>query len=157
KALFSGLFLMTRRSVLRGAPLAAILFCSILVWPHAASAQTVGDVMCNVWFNLGPYGNLINAIVWVFGGILIGMGLLHLKNYHDSPHNHPVYQGLLKIAAGAALMTLPFFTSAVINSIFFTPGVAGATACVAGNTTAVVLPDLVTMLVNFMNNISYPL
>ena len=160
KRLFSRLFLSSRRPHLAaGHSLQLALFVA-LTWllPSAAHAQaTVGDVMCNVWVNLQPFAELINAICWTIGGILIGIGLIHLRDHSDSPANKPLYQAILQIGGGAALMTLPFFVSFICRTIFVQQGPAGGDVCVAGAIVGAPLPDLVTMLENFIGNVGVPL
>ncbi len=163
---FSRFFLTVRRASLCGFIFLATFL--LISWPHFAVAQaTVGEVMCNARNNIGPYAGFLSALAWLLGGALIGMGVLHFKNNQDSPHNHPVYQGVLKIAGGAALMTLPFFVSALYRSVYtdaaITDNGGGLVSCTAAGTAAggyvvpaVGLPDLVTMLTNMVQNIEYP-
>jgi len=158
--------LFSRRSSLRGLAVSFVVFSLIVAWPHSAAAMigfTVGDILCNTYVNAYPYAPFLSTLAWVFGGILLGMGLLKLKDYHESPHNHPVSQGVLRLAAGSLLMALPFTAQFIINtlslvtsnSIQVAPG--GGLICVPGPIVGFPALDLVTMLENFVGNVTMPL
>ena len=44
-------------------------------------------------------------------------GILKVKGHVDSPANHPLKDGLMRLAAGGALLSLPFMTAAMQGSI----------------------------------------
>src|SRR5215471_11634375 len=78
----------------------AAAFLSVFFVPHIAAAQTpivvgtaptLGDIMCNVFDNVSPYSDLLSAIAYIAGGILIGAGLLSLKDHSDNPGNNPLH------------------------------------------------------------------
>src|ERR1700722_14768418 len=149
------------RRLSTGAAIFSAIFALAVGWPDQAFAQaaTLGDMVCNVHDSLGPFANVIDALAYLSGAVLIGSGALMLKDHTDSPQNHPVHRGIARIAGGAALMTLPFFASFVVNTLFISPGpggiaVCGAPAPVAANGGGIGLDVLMT---NLVSNIEGPI
>jgi len=109
----------------------------LALWPHAAAAQavTLSDVVCNTIDNISPFSELMSAMAFIAGAILIGAGLLSLKDHADSPQNHPLHKGLARLAFGSALLTAPFIAQNLINTLSFAtivPGPGGGSACIPG-------------------------
>jgi len=75
----------------------------------AASQITTADV--------GPLAPLISALFWVAGGVLMGAGALKLKEHAENPTQTPMRQGISRLAVGAALLTIPFFSQFVVNTL----------------------------------------
>jgi len=110
--------------------LATLVF--ILGAPHPAEAQTLGHMMCNVFENLGPVVFLMNALAYVAGAVLLGQGVLHLKTHTENPNNNPLHQSMSRLAAGAALLALPYFANVLVNTLFFDVGGGGVESCKVG-------------------------
>src|SRR5579863_8088895 len=112
-------FLNVFRCKLRFSFIGTAIFSAILtlttIFPYPAWAQaaTLSDIMCNAFINIGPFAPLLSAIAFIAGGILIGAGLLALKDHADSAQNNPVHKGVARIAFGSGLMTLPFVAQAL--------------------------------------------
>ncbi len=66
----------------------------------------------------------ISAIFWVGGAVMMGAGVLKLKEHAENPTQTPVRQGVSRIAVGAALLTIPFFATFAYNTL--SAGSAGA-------------------------------
>jgi len=81
--------------------------------------------------DIGPLAPLISALFWVAGGVLMGAGALKLKEHAENPTQTPMRQGLSRLAVGAALMTIPFFSQFVTNTLSNTAGPASYTAFVS--------------------------
>jgi hypothetical protein len=80
--------------------------------------------------DIGPLAPLISALFWVTGGVLMGAGALKLKEHAENPTQTPMRQGIARMAVGAVLMTIPFFSQFVTNTLSNTAGPAGYTAFV---------------------------
>jgi len=89
----------------------------------AASHITTNDV--------GPLAPLISALFWVAGGVLMGAGALKLKEHAENPTQTPMRQGISRMAVGAALLTIPFFSQFVTNTLSNTSDAASYTAFVS--------------------------
>jgi hypothetical protein len=179
KVYFSNLFL-SKRCRPAGAPaiFIALLFLFSVI-PHPAFAQigitvglggggvgdavTLSDIMCNAFDNMGPFAPLFSALAFVAGAILIGTGLLALKDHADSPGNHPLHKGLARLGFGSALMTLPFIAQSLINTLFGPQinllGIRGGGGfCVPGNGPVQIGPGigLDVLVTNLIGNITQP-
>ena len=77
--------------------------------------------------DIGPLAPLISALFWVAGGVLMGAGALKLKEHAENPTQTPMRHGISRLAVGAVLMTIPFFSQFVTNTLSNTAGPAGYT------------------------------
>src|ERR1700733_8194798 len=100
--------------------------------PDAALAQAVqggvdlGSAATNITAaDVGPLAPLISALFWVAGGVLMGAGALKLKEHAENPTQTPMRQGIARMAVGAALLTIPFFSQFVTNTLSNTAAAAG--------------------------------
>lgn len=143
------------------------LFTAIFaLFPHAASAQTMGDVLCNVAFNVEPFIDLFNWVAYVAGAYLIVSGVLMMKSRFDSPGQNQLHKIFARFLGGSLLMALPSTIGVLIDSIFyFSFGAGFFTSCgglfgglgggLAGVGGGAVTLD--TLMVNFVSNIRAPL
>jgi len=69
----------------------------------------------------------VSALFFIGGGILMGAGLLRLKEHAESPTQTPVRQGVARLAVGAALLTIPYFSQWAYNTLSAGTGVAAYT------------------------------
>jgi hypothetical protein len=66
--------------------------------------------------------NLISAVFYIGGTILVGAGLWKLKLHSENPGNTPLGHGVGRLAVGAGLLTIPFITQWAVNTL----GASGA-------------------------------
>jgi len=59
----------------------------------------------------------VSAIFWVGGAVMMGAGILKLKEHAENPTQTPVRQGVARLAVGAALLTIPFFAQFAYNTL----------------------------------------
>lgn len=109
-----------------------------LALPDAAFAQAVtggvdlGAAASNIMTNdVGPIAPLVSALFWVAGGVMMGAGALKLKEHAENPGQTPMRQGISRMAVGAALLTIPFFSQFVVNTMSNTSASAGYTSFVS--------------------------
>jgi hypothetical protein len=149
------LFFRSSRNV-RYCPVCTSFFLAILAlvfgWPHPVSAQTLGDMLESTAGNLSPLATLFDALAYIAGGVLIGQGLLQLKNHFENPGNNPVAQSMAKMAGGSALMALPFVASTLVATLHL--GAGDSTIDGVSSTGG---PGLDGMVANFVSNIEGPL
>jgi hypothetical protein len=110
----------------------------IMAVPNMALAQAVGggvdlgSAASNIMTaDVGPLAPLISALFWIAGGVLMGAGALKLKEHAENPTQTPMRQGISRMAVGAALLTIPFFSQFVVNTLSNTAGSVGYTAFTA--------------------------
>jgi hypothetical protein len=61
--------------------------------------------------------NVISAVFYIGGTILIGAGLWKLKLHSENPGNTPLGQGVGRLAVGAGLLTVPFVSNWAVNTL----------------------------------------
>ena len=74
--------------------------------------------------DIGPLAPLISSLFWIAGGVLMGAGALKLKEHSENPTQTPMRQGISRLAVGGALMTIPYFSQFVTNTLSNTAGPA---------------------------------
>jgi len=117
---------MTKRitdNVLKGLLIAGAVAVALPVPDMAFAATGAGgtDLASTATYlvttELTNVPNLISAAFYVGGTLLVGAGLLKLKQHSENPGQTPLGQALGRIAIGGALLALPFFTQWAVNSI----------------------------------------
>ncbi len=121
-------------------------------WPQDAYAQTLGDMFENTFDNLTPLVILMDALAYIAGGIIIGQGILHLKGHFDNAGNHPVAQGIARLAAGACLMALPTAAQTLVTTLHL-----GSSESFIGTADGIDGVGLDAMVANFVSNVEGPL
>jgi hypothetical protein len=99
--------------------LAAIATVGVLSATDAAEAGNAN--FANITDNLGQSAsnlpNLISTVAYC-GGIGLGVaGIFKLKQHVDQPGQHPMKDGLVRLGSAGALLSLPFMTEAMSNSV----------------------------------------
>jgi hypothetical protein len=105
--------------VLQGLLMAAIVAIALpipeLAWAQAAGlGQTSANIVAN---QLDPTTPLLAAVLYIGGGALIGAGAIKLKQHSENPTQTPMSHGLGRVAAGAALMAIPYFADVAVNTL----------------------------------------
>jgi hypothetical protein len=100
-----------------------------LAWAQAvAGGVDMGSAALHIMnADIGPLAPLISALFWVAGGVLMGAGALKLKEHAENPTQTPMRHGISRMAVGAVLMTIPFFSQFVANTLSNTAGPASYT------------------------------
>lgn len=171
KAVFSNLMSGISRQRLSGvtALFLATFFGTFLSGVHPALASvTMGEVFCNVADNLYPFIDVFNMVAYCASVVFIMQGLMHLRNHHEEPRQHPHHKTFALLGAGAMLSALPSVVDMLFETIFsgsygsYSGGDSGGLGYCVGSmngtsTAAGGAVGLDTMLANFVNNIQYPL
>jgi hypothetical protein len=74
------------------------------------------------------FTDLISLLGYVGGSGLSVAGIFKLKQHVDNPGQTPLKDGVMRLAAGGALLSLPFITSVMQGSVNEGNGAAGASA-----------------------------
>lgn len=116
-----GLAISSRRfSVAFGAGLAAALFAGFAGEARAARAfgpPTVGDVVVNTINSSSELPTLFAAVAFLFGGLLVVLGVLKLKEHVTSPQQVPLSEAVKRFVVGGALFALPIVIEAAYNTL----------------------------------------
>jgi hypothetical protein len=98
----------------------AALAVAALQMPEAAFAQGggIGQTATAIVNNqLDPTTQLLSAILYIGGGVLVAAGALKLKQHSENPTQTPMSHGLGRVGAGAALMAIPYFSNVAVNTL----------------------------------------
>lgn len=160
----SPLLYARKRDGLSFATMAIVLiaFAVVFLSPDLAMASTaasMGDVFCNAFNNLKPFGKFLTWLAYSGGAFVSASGVYSLQRHSEAPNQTPVSQGLYRLLGASLLLSLPATAGMVITTLFGSGGTAsGLTTCSAP--TAVASGggmSLDVMMTNLVNNISTPL
>lgn len=113
-----GLAISSRRfSVAFGAGLAAALFAGFAGEARAFGPPTVGDVVVNTINSSSELPTLFAAVSFLFGGLLVVLGVLKLKEHVTSPQQVPLSEAVKRFVVGGALLALPIVIEAAYNTL----------------------------------------
>ncbi|MEA1938748.1 MAG: DUF6750 family protein [Pseudomonadota bacterium] len=82
-----------------------------------ARADGLGDMVDALFDNLEGIPDLLSLIAYIAGAALGIAGIMKLKQHVDAPQQMPLKNGLMFLAAGAALLALPFILEALIETV----------------------------------------
>ena len=86
--------------------------------PEAAhAANNLGNLATNVATSLGSIPGLLSAISYLFGVILIILGIIKIKEHVEKPDQTPIKEGAIRLIIGGALFALPLLTEVVKETI----------------------------------------
>jgi hypothetical protein len=161
KRIFFRLTELLSRRTPRATGVFAAAFGTVLLMPDAAFAQAtyLGTVVCNVAANLNgntPIVDLFDACAFISGTYLVGRSLYEFKEHADHTERMPLHKPIAKMTAAAGLLSLPYFVSWCVVTLFGQPGGGGVVAC---NPTApaAVAADPSVIVTNFMGSIRDPM
>jgi hypothetical protein len=137
----------------------AFLFVAISS-PASAMAQTLtfGMMFCNAFGGMGTLPGLIQAICYLGGIMLVGLGVVGLKESAEGGPQKPAHKPILQILAGGAAISLPSVASFAIGSIFGAGGGGGDNFyCQPGGAGGAAGGDLSSMIINFVADVKQPI
>lgn len=118
----------------------------------------MGDMFCNMQFELGGAEDLLSAVAYISGIAFLGQGVQMLIRYHDNPQSTPLHHPLTRIGGGSALIAAPSVATAIVDSLFAVNGGGGLLVCVPGQPTPTQNgTGLDTLVTNLILNIKDPL
>ena len=125
----------------------------------AQFAPSMGDVMGNTVISSQDLPTFMAAVSYLFGLLLVVMGVIKLKDHVINPHNTPLSDSIKRFVTGGALFALPMVIEAAYNTLADGCGFGGCGADgVSGfNATTPTGLGLDAMMVNFMADIWTPM
>lgn len=94
-----------------------ITAAAIMSESFEAYAENFSDVTENVAKSASGLPKMISTVAYI-GGIGMGVaGIYRLKQHVDKPDGEPMKNGLIRLAAGGALLSLPYMTQAMSGSV----------------------------------------
>ena len=135
----------------------ALVMVFMVVAPATSMAQatSLGGVMCNLFYNAKPFGNLFQWVAYVVGAACAMRGVHHFRVYADDPRGKPLLVPIMFMLGAAGLLALPNVIGAVVTSLYTTPGAGGAMTCSPGATSGGSTFDV--MLTSLVTNIKEPM
>lgn len=101
--------------------LAAIATMGVIMGSNAdafaGSALTFKNMSDNIINATSNFTGLISTVCYLGGGGLGVSGIFKLKQHVDQPAQHPLKDGLIRIACGGALLAFPFMQKAMQGTI----------------------------------------
>jgi hypothetical protein len=85
-----------------------------------AFAMAVTDanaLLSNITKSSKGFTDMISLLGYIGGSGFSVAGIFKLKQHVDAPANHPLKDGVMRLAAGGALLSLPFIISVMQGSI----------------------------------------
>jgi len=94
----------------------------------ARAEGNVGDVADNLITQASSVGKLIVAGSFIGGLVMLGTGLMKLKQAAENPNQTKYSEGIWRVAVGAALVAIPAFTGTLSETL----GLGAAPGITAG-------------------------
>jgi hypothetical protein len=107
--------------------LSAAVMTGAMLSPSLAFAQTAtfSSVSTNLTDSLKTLPGLISGLSYLFGILLGVLGVLKIKDHVENPGNAPLKDGAIRLAAGGALLALPFILKVAVGSVMGTGTTTG--------------------------------
>lgn len=133
------------------------IFSSSAVFAFAS--PSMGDVMGNTVISSQDLPTFMAAVSYLFGLLLVVMGVIKLKDHVINPHNTPLSDSIKRFVTGGALFSLPMVIEAAYNTVADGCGFGGcgADGYSGFNATTPTGLGLDAMMVNFMADIWTPM
>lgn len=125
----------------------------------AFGSPSMGDVMGNTVISSQDLPTFMAAVSYLFGLLLVVMGVIKLKDHVINPHNTPLSDSIKRFVTGGALFALPMVIEAAYNTVADGCGFGGcgADGYSGFNATTPTGLGLDAMMVNFMADIWTPM
>jgi hypothetical protein len=96
---------------------AAVMTGAMMSSSSAFAASNFSQVATNLTGSLSSLPGLISGLSYLFGILLGVLGVLKIKDHVENPGNAPLKDGAIRLAAGGALLALPFILKVAIGSV----------------------------------------
>lgn len=93
----------------------------------AAAANNFSSISQNIIDSIASVPGLLSAVAYVFGLILLILGIIKLKEHVEKPDQTPLKEAFIRLLAGGAMFALPLLINVIKESID-----AGATTAALG-------------------------
>lgn len=87
-----------------------LAFAVLTLWATGAFAANFANIAENLTTQLGSIPDFIALVCYIMGLTFMGQGLVKLKEHAEAPQNVKIINGLGRLIAGAAALSLPLIT-----------------------------------------------
>ena len=105
---------LQNRTMVSSAAFTAVLFASSSAF---AGGNNFNSIAQNLVASIGSLPTLISAVSYLFGMLLIVLGVMKIKDHVENPTQTPLKDGAIRIAAGGGLFAIPILSEAALNTI----------------------------------------
>lgn len=120
-----------------------------------ASSNTLGKVIDKFATDIDPAKNMFATLSYVIGLIVVGRGLLKVRNHVDSPQSQPFLGIAGHWLAGAFFLALPFLMNTLVGTLHGTNTSKGSHSLI--DATAPTGSGADAMFIRLMNDIHGPM
>ncbi len=82
-----------------------------------AGANNFNSIAQNLVDSIANFPTLISAVSYLFGMLLMVLGVLKIKEHVENPTQEPLKNGAIRLAAGGGLFALPILSEAAFETI----------------------------------------
>ena len=105
-------------TTVRNLPYAILASATVALMAPPAQAETVGSAATNMYSQLGEIGKLIVLGSVVGGVVMLGAGLMKLKQAADTQGQQVKYsEGMWRLAVGAGLVGIPALSGMLTQTL----------------------------------------
>ena len=98
---------------------AAAVTMGLVMVPTKGFAQvnTFSTASENLVTSMGSIPGLVSSSSYLIGLMLAALGIMKVKDHVENPTSTPLKEGAIRLAAGGAMLALPFITSTMVGSV----------------------------------------
>ena len=82
-----------------------------------ATTNTFSTASENLVTSMGSIPGLVSSSSYLIGLMLAALGIMKVKDHVENPTSTPLKEGAIRLAAGGAMLALPFITSTMLGSV----------------------------------------
>ena len=81
------------------------------------TVNTFSTASGNLVTSMSSIPGLVSSSSYLIGLMLAALGIMKVKDHVENPTSTPLKEGAIRLAAGGAMLALPFITSTMIGSV----------------------------------------
>lgn len=90
---------------------------------HSAATNNISTITQNIGTSISDLPGLVAAVSYLFGIMLVILGILKIKDHVENPGNAHLKDGAIRMLAGGALFAAPMMYEALLNTVGVGTGV----------------------------------
>ena len=83
----------------------------------AFTGNTFSTASSNLVSSMGSIPGLVSSSSYLIGLMLAALGVMKVKDHVENPTSTPLKEGAIRLAAGGAMLALPFITDTMLGSV----------------------------------------
>ncbi len=95
----------------------SILFSNSAFAAAAAGGNNFNSIAGNLVASIASFPTLISAVSYLFGMLLMVLGVMKIKDHVENPTQEPLKNGAIRLAAGGGLFAIPILSEAALSTI----------------------------------------